>query len=63
MTETQLMLMRAVTGTMHDLHLLIAEIEEQTGTEEKKDWQVHLLHVRGAVVAIGNARWGSTWRL
>lgn len=63
MTETQLTLMRAVTGTIPDLHLLIAEIGEQTRTEEKTDWQVHLLHTRGAVIAIGTARWGSTWRL
>ena len=63
MTETQLILMRAVTGTIPDLQLLIAEIDEQIGTEAKKDWQVHLLHTRGAITAIGNARWGSTWHL
>jgi len=63
MTETQINLMRAVTGTIPDLKLLIAEIERATATEEKRDWQVHMLHERNAVVAIGNARWGSTWLL
>lgn len=63
MTETQNNLMRAVTGTIPDLKLLIAEIELATASEEKRDWQVQMLHERGAVIAIGNARWGANWML
>lgn len=63
MTDAQEILMRAIGGTIPELKQMILEIMRELAGTEVHDEQVHRLHVRGAIIAIGNARFGGAWQL
>jgi hypothetical protein len=61
MTETQSILMLAVTGSIADLKAIMAEIKRKA-EDDTHDNKVRAMHFCGTIKAIGKLRFGFDWQ-